>query len=129
MRPFACDAILIEDGKLLLIRRASEPFKGKWALPGGMIEADETAEDCLKREMREETGVEVEPVQLVGLYSGPERDPRRTISAAYLVKRIRGEPKAGDDAGELRWFGLGDLPDLCFDHSKVVRDALILHSQ
>jgi len=129
MRPFACDAILIEDGKLLLIRRAAEPFKGQWALPGGMIGADETAEDCLKREMKEETALEVEPVQFVGLYSDPKRDPRTTISAAYLVKRISGELGAGDDAGEVAWFKLGSLPELCFDHSKIVTDALTLHSR
>lgn len=129
MRAFACDALLIENEKLLLIRRAAEPFKGKWALPGGMIGADETAEDCLKREMKEETALEIELVQLVGVYSDPERDPRGTISAAYLVKRISGEPKAGDDAGEAEWFGLDDLPELCFDHSKIVVDALTLRSQ
>lgn len=124
MRPFACDMILIEDGKILLIKRAAEPFKGQWATPGGRIEDDESAEDCLKREMKEETGLEVEPVKLTGLYSEPGRDPRKVIAAAYLVRRTGGELKAGDDAGEAGWFPLDDLPELCADHRKIVEDAL-----
>ena len=124
MRPFACDGILIENGKILLIKRAADPFKGMWAVPGGRIEDDETAEACLIREMEEETGLKVEPVKLTGIYSDPNRDPRLVIAAAYLVRRISGEPKAGDDAGEIKWFDLGSLPELCADHSKIVADAL-----
>jgi 8-oxo-dGTP diphosphatase len=124
MRPFACDAVLIENGKILLIRRAAEPFKGMWAVPGGRIEENETAEECLVREMEEETGLKVEPIIMTGLYSDPMRDPRKIIAAAYLVRRVGGREKAGDDAGETRWFGLKDLPELCADHSKIVADAL-----
>ena len=124
MRPFACDMILIENGKLLLIKRAKEPFRGEWALPGGRIEDDESAEQCLKREMKEETGLDVEPVRLVGVYSDPKRDPRGIIAAAYLVKRVGGELKAGDDAGEAQWVGLSDIPPLATDHKKIVEDAI-----
>jgi 8-oxo-dGTP diphosphatase len=127
MRPFACDGILVEDGKILLIKRAAEPFKGQWALPGGRIDDGETAEDCLKREMKEETGLEVEPVRLIGIYSDPGRDPRGIIAATYLVKRVGGELKAGDDAGEAEWFPLDNLPELATDHSKMVEDALSTH--
>lgn len=123
MRPFACDMILIENGKILLIRRGREPFKGEWALPGGRIEDNETAEQCLKREMKEETGLEVEPVRLVGIYSDPQRDPRGIIAAAYLVKRTGGVLKAGDDAGEAQWFDLGGTPPLATDHGKIIKDA------
>ncbi len=125
MRPFACDMILIEDNRILLIKRAKEPFKGEWALPGGRIEDNEDAVQCLKREMKEETGLVVEPIRLTGVYSDPKRDPRGIIAAAYLVKRVGGEPKAGDDAGELRWFDLDDLPALCTDHKKIVEDATL----
>jgi 8-oxo-dGTP diphosphatase len=124
MRPFACDAVLIENGKILLIRRAAEPFKGMWAVPGGRIEDDETTEECLIREMEEETGLKVVPVKFTGIYSDPERDPRLVIAAAYLVRRVGGTEKAGDDAGELAWFDLDNLPELCADHGKIVEDAL-----
>ncbi len=127
MRPFACDGILVEEGKILLIKRAKEPDLGKWAIPGGRIEENETAEECLKREFREETGFEIEPVKLVGIYSDPSRDPRKIIGAVYIVKRTRGEIKAGDDAGEARWFDLGEIPDeLAFDHKKIVDDSIPL---
>lgn len=116
--------ILIEDGKVLLIRRAREPFKGEWAIPGGKIEDDETAEQCARREMKEETGLDVEPVKLTGIYSDPKRDPRGIITAAYLMRRIGGQVKAGDDAGEARWFELTALPKLCTDHGKIVEDAM-----
>jgi 8-oxo-dGTP diphosphatase len=128
MRPFACDGILIEDGKILLIKRAAEPFKGQWALPGGRIDEGETAEECLVREMKEETNLIVEPLKLVGIYSDPARDPRGIIAAAYIIRRLSGEPEGGDDAGEARWFGLDELPALCADHRKIVDDALNLLS-
>jgi 8-oxo-dGTP diphosphatase len=115
--------ILIENGKILLIKRGREPFKGEWALPGGRIEEDETAEQCLKREMKEETGLDVEPIKLTGLYSDPKRDPRGIIAATYLVKRISGEPKAGDDAAELKWFELENLPELATDHKKMIEEV------
>jgi 8-oxo-dGTP diphosphatase len=125
MRPFACDMVLIEDNKVLLIRRAAEPFKGEWAIPGGRIEDNETADDCLRREMREETGLEVEPILLSGLYSDPGRDPRKVIAACYLVKRTGGKLQAGDDAGEAAWFALDKLPNLAADHKKILEDAIL----
>ncbi len=124
MRPFACDMVLVEDGKVLLVKRGREPFKGQWALPGGMIEEGETAEQCARREMREETGLDVEPVKLVGVYSDPDRDPRGIIVAAWLVKRTGGSVKGGDDADEAKWFPLGRSPKLCTDHPKILADAL-----
>lgn len=124
MRPFACDMILIEDGKVLLIKRGREPFLGQWAIPGGRIEDDETAEDCLRREMKEETGLDVEPVKLIGLYSDPGRDPRKVIAAPYLVRRIGGQLKAGDDAAEAAWFPLDDIPRLAADHDEMLAEAI-----
>ncbi len=124
MRPFACDGILIEGNRILLIRRGREPFKGEWGVPGGRIEDDETAEQCLVREMKEETGLDVEPVKLVGIYSDPLRDPRLIIAAAYLVKRTGGEVRGGDDAAEAGWYELDKMPPLCTDHGRMVKDAL-----
>ena len=127
MRPFACDGILVEDGRILLIKRAKEPELGKWAVPGGRIEEDETAEQCMKREFLEETGLEVEPVKLVGIYSEPERDPRKIIGAVYIVKKTGGKENAGDDAGEVRWFCLDEIPDnVAFDHKKIIKDAMAI---
>jgi len=126
MRPFACDGILVEGNKILLIRRAKEPGLGKWAIPGGRIEEDETAEECLKREFKEETGLDIEIVKLTGIYSEPESDPRRIIGAAYIVRKTGGELKAGDDAGDAEWFPLDSIPELAFDHKKIVEDAIPL---
>lgn len=117
--------VLIEENKVLLIKRASEPFKGEWAIPGGRIEENETAEDCLRREMKEETGLDVEPICFTGLYSDPERDPRQVIAACYLVKRIGGTIQAGDDAGEAAWFSLDGLPSLAADHKKILEEAIL----
>jgi len=116
--------VLVESGKILLVKRGREPFKGEWAVPGGRIEDGETAEECAKREMKEETGLDVEIIRLIGIYSDPKRDPRGIIAAAYLVRRLGGEAKGGDDAAEARWFELGKLPQLCTDHGKIVADAL-----
>lgn len=124
MRPFACDAILIEAGRILLIKRGKEPFKGQWALPGGRLEENESAEECLVREMEEETGLRVELARLVGVYADPKRDPRGMISAAYLVRRVGGTLNAGSDASDFAWFELAKLPPLAADHAKIIADAL-----
>jgi 8-oxo-dGTP diphosphatase len=116
--------VLVEDGRILLIRRGAQPFKGEWAVPGGRIEDNETAEQCAVREMKEETGLDVEIVRLTGIYSDPKRDPRGIIVAAYLVRRLGGVVAGGDDAAEARWFQLGEIPRLCTDHGKIVADAL-----
>ena len=124
MRPFACDMVLFERGKVLLIKRGKEPFLGKWALPGGRIEDEETAEQCAKREMKEETGLDVSIIRLIGVYSDPKRDPRGIISAAYVVRKTGGKLKPGDDASECAWFGIDALPSLAFDHNQIINDAL-----
>lgn len=123
-RPFACDMMLIKNGKVLLIKRGLEPFLGQWAIPGGRIEDGETAEQCAIREMKEETGLDIEIEKLVGIYSDPARDPRGIIAATYLVKKTGGKLIAGSDASEYGWFDLNDLPDLAFDHLIMIKDAL-----
>ncbi len=116
--------VLVEDGKILLVRRGREPFLGEWAAPGGRIEDGESAEECARREMKDETGLDIEIIMLVGIYSDPKRDPRGIIAAAYLVRRTGGTVKGGDDAAEAKWFELGKMPKLCADHGKIVADAL-----
>lgn len=113
--------------QVLLIRRARPPFQGRWALPGGFIEEDETLERTALRELQEETGVT--DVYLEQLYSfgDPGRDPRgRTVSIAYfaLVNAERVQVRAGDDAGDARWHAVNRLPPLAFDHRSMVDMAL-----
>jgi 8-oxo-dGTP diphosphatase len=118
------DAVIIREGKLLLVKRGIEPFKGFWALPGGHLNEDESVEEALVREAHEETGLQVEPLEIVGVYSKPGRDPRgHTVTIAYLCKLVGGSLEAGDDASEVNWFPLDSLPDLAFDHSEIIKDA------
>ena len=118
------DGVLIEGGKVLLVRRGKEPAKGAMALPGGIVEYGERLEDCVVREVREETGLETRVLRLVGIFSDPGRDPRgHFISALYELERTGGELLAGDDAAETGFYPLDDLPRLAFDHEEMVRAA------
>ena len=114
-------------GEVLLVRRGNEPFRGCWALPGGFMEMDETIEHCAVRELEEETGLRATEgeLRLIGVYSAPGRDPRgRTVTAAYALQVPDGtQPRAGDDAAEVRWWPLESLPPLAFDHAQVVADG------
>lgn len=122
------------DAEVLLVRRGREPFAGKWALPGGFMDMEETAEACARRELEEETGADAAGFDfiLLGLYDRPGRDPRgRTLSAAYLVQAPRAAfaPVAGDDAAEARFFPARALPppgELAFDHAEILGEALSL---
>ncbi|MDD1743015.1 MAG: NUDIX hydrolase [Methanomassiliicoccales archaeon] len=119
------DGILMERGTLLLVRRGREPEKGKLALPGGIVEYGETTEEAVVRELREETGISTKPVRLLGVYSDPARDPRgHFITVAYVLSRESGELKAGDDAADVVFLPISDLPHLAFDHDRIVADFL-----
>lgn len=113
---------------ILLIQRASEPFKGLWALPGGFIEMDETLEQSARRELKEETGLEITGMAQLGAYGDPQRDPRgRTISVAYwtlLPADADQQVEGSDDASQAGWFPVGHLPTLAFDHDRIIQDAL-----
>ena len=122
------DAVAIDNDKILLIKRKYEPFKGKWALPGGRVECGERVEEAVLRELKEETGLDGEIVRLVGVYSDPNRDPRgHYVTVVFLVK-VKGELRANTDAEEAKWFPLSEVPwdDLAFDHAKIIKDALRL---
>jgi len=118
------DAIIIDSGKVLLIKRKHDPFKDMWALPGGFVEYGETTKSSVVREVKEETNLDVEVIKLAGVYSDPNRDPRgHTITVAYLCKALKGVAKAGDDAKESWWWSLEDLPKLAFDHASIIAEA------
>lgn len=112
--------------RLLLVRRRNEPFRDCWALPGGFLNMDETLEECARRELREETGLDT-AVRFEELksFSAINRDPRgRTITVAFLAVVSMTDVCGGDDASEARWFALDRLPPLAFDHDEIVSLAL-----
>jgi 8-oxo-dGTP diphosphatase len=118
------DAIIPYEGKIVLIKRGHDPFKGCYALPGGIVEYGEKVEDAVLREVKEETGLDGKIYKLVGVYSDPARDPRgHFVSICYVVVPVGGELKAGSDAKEVELFPLDSLPELAFDHGKMIKDA------
>ena len=109
---------------IVLIERRNEP-KGL-ALPGGFVDVGESVEDALKREMQEETNLNVQISKLLGVYSNPKRDPRfHTASVVYIAK-AQGQPKGGDDAKEAKLYTLVEIPMdlLVFDHGEILKDYL-----
>jgi 8-oxo-dGTP diphosphatase len=113
-----------EEGHILLIRRGSDPYEGYWALPGGFVEVRETLEAAAVRETEEETGLEVEIVHLIGVYSDPNRDPRgHNVSVAYLARAQNDEPLGASDAAEASFMDPSTV-ELAFDHEKIIADAL-----
>lgn len=110
--------------QVLLIRRGIEPHKGQWALPGGFLRMDETAEEGARRELKEETGM-TGTISELGVFSDVDRDPReRVITIAYYALVRTGEVLGGDDAAEAAWFPVERLPELAFDHWKIFRAAM-----
>ena len=121
------DAVWIHRGRVLLVRRARPPFRGMWAFPGGFVELRETVEEAVVRELREETGLTGRPWKLVGVYSGPDRDPRKpTTTVAFLMHGRAGRPSGGDDAATAEWVSLRAARPLAFDHGRILRDAVRL---
>ncbi len=113
--------------KVLLIKRALKPYKGRWALPGGFVGIDESLIDAAKRELREETGVAAAYLEQLYTFGEPKRDPReRVISVAYyaLMPSDALEIKAASDAEGVGWFSVDDLPQLAFDHAEILAMSL-----
>lgn len=118
------DAVWIHRGRVLLVERGRPPFRGMWALPGGFVEPEETVEAALARELREETGLAGHAGQIVGVYSGPNRDPRKpTATVAFLVQGTPRAPKGGSDAARASWVPLAAAEPLAFDHDRILSDA------
>ena len=119
------DAILVSpQHSVLLIERGRDPFKGKWALPGGFIEMDEELDVACRRELEEETGLRVGELKQFRAYGGVNRDPRhRTISVLfYAFTDDELIANAGDDAAKAQWFPLNQLPELAFDHEQIINE-------
>jgi mutator protein MutT len=112
-KPTASGLVLDERGRILLARRAGEPDEGKWDLPGGFLDEGEAPRDALKRELDEETGLEVEPVAffdvVVDRY-GDGDDAQHTLNLYWTCRVVAGEPEPADDVAELRWFAADELP-------------------
>ncbi len=113
--------------KILLIERGIEPFKGKWAFPGGFLRENENSDECAIRELREETGLENIFIEQLYTFSDVDRDPRgRVVTVAYyaLVKLSEYVVEAGDDASNASWFPISQVPPLAFDHDRILRMAV-----
>ncbi|MCP4215017.1 MAG: NUDIX hydrolase [bacterium] len=114
------------DLKVLLIKRAREPFKDRWALPGGFVEMDESIEMGARRELEEETGVRDVFLEQLYTFGAPGRDPRgRVVTVAYyaLVNICSHNPRAASDAREAGWFPVAAPPPLAFDHHEILAMA------
>lgn len=124
---YTADVVLLAAGHVLLIERGWDPYAGRWALPGGHVDAGETSLDASARELEEETGITVPVADLrqVGAFDAPGRDPRgRYVTVAYTATLPAPvQPTAGDDAAAARWWPLEGLPDLAFDHAEIVAAA------
>ena len=119
---FGFDGVAI---KVLLIQRGIEPYKDKWAFPGGFMQIDETVEECAKRELEEETGLKTTSVEQFYTFSDVNRDPReRVITVAHYALVRLSDVKGGDDAMSAKWFAMNEIPSLAFDHDRILRIAV-----
>jgi ADP-ribose pyrophosphatase YjhB (NUDIX family) len=112
-KPTACALVTDPDGRLLLARRRHDPFAGRWDFPGGFVEEDEHPLDAVRRELREETGLEVEPGDFVGVWVdryGAGDEAKATLNLYWSAQVVSGEPRPMDDVAELRWFAPEELP-------------------
>jgi 8-oxo-dGTP diphosphatase len=115
-----------DDLQVLLIQRKTPPFEGRWAIPGGFVEAGESLEAAARRELQEETGVRDVYLEQLYTFGDPKRDPRgRVVTVAYLA--LVPAPlavQAGSDASDARWWSVARLPKLAFDHTQILQYAL-----
>jgi len=129
----AVDAVVFgydkkEGLSVLLIKRKYDPFKNCWAIPGGLVDEKESLEEAVERELKEETGIEVNYLEQLYSFGKPNRDPRnRVVSIAYygLVRPSKFKLMADTDADDAQWFLMDELPELAFDHAGILEKALI----
>jgi 8-oxo-dGTP diphosphatase len=119
-------ALCVEDGRVLLARRADEPFEGRWDIPGGFLEEGEDPLDGLRRELKEETGLDVEPQRFLGVWMdryGGDSTAEATLNLYWTARIVGGDPQPADDVSELRWFDRDALPgrdELAFENVPLV---------
>jgi len=125
--------VVDEQGRVLLARRRPEPFAGHWDIPGGFLEEGEHPVDGMRRELREETGLEVEPVQFLGTWIdryGGDSTAEATLNMYWTARIVAGEPEPDDDVTELGWFAPNELPapdELAFENVPKVLSAWRKH--
>jgi 8-oxo-dGTP diphosphatase len=120
------DCVIFDpQGRVLLIRRGHDPYAGAYALPGGFVEVGETVEAACRREIAEETGIELGELHLVGVYSDPSRDPRGHVVSVVFAALLSAaeEPRSGSDAAGAAWIADWRSFALAFDHAKILEDA------
>ncbi|MGC2109623.1 MAG: NUDIX hydrolase [Candidatus Korobacteraceae bacterium] len=124
-------AVIVDAGRILLVRRATEPLKGEWSVPGGMLELGETLRDGVRREVLEETGIEVEPGEVLDVFDSIFTDALgRTeyhyVLIDYLCRLVSGEAIAASDVSDVRWVTADALPAMNLRQSieQVVRKGL-----
>ena len=111
--------------QILLIKRGIKPYEREWALPGGFLRMNETTDECIRRELMEETSLAPGVIEQFGVFSALDRDPReRVVSVAYYSLVRRSDVRGGDDASDARWFLLNSVPPLAFDHDEILAKAL-----
>ena len=134
-KPTACALVVDDEGRILLVRRATEVENGKWDLPGGYLEEGEHPEDAVVREVREETGLEIEVGELYGVWMdwyGDAPDAASTMNLYWLARAVGGEPSAADDVDALAWFAPDELPpddEIAFENVPLVLHAWRKHSR
>jgi 8-oxo-dGTP diphosphatase len=124
------DVVLVtrdERPRVLLIRRGKDPFKGRWALPGGFVDENERLIDAAKRELVEETGIELDELEQLYTAGDPGRDPRGWTVSVVFLGRVTDPPAAtaADDATEVGWFPLHQPPEMAFDHAAILKRAAV----
>ncbi len=124
-------AVIVRDGRAVIVQRSTEPLKGQWSIPGGALEIGETLRQCAAREALEETGLRIEAVDVLDVFDSIYRDPDGRCRYHYVLidffcRVVGGELKAGGDAAQARWITAEELPSLQVTETaqKVIRKAL-----
>jgi len=121
------DAIIQNSSSILLVKRVKDPYKNLFGLPGGFVNEGETIEEAIVREVYEETSLEVHPIEILGVYSDPTKDPRgHMLTVVFIVLVVRGNPTTGDDINEISWMPINKINDIdiAFDHKLIINDYL-----
>jgi len=122
-RATTLDAVIVHNGRVLLVQRKEDPFKGYWALPGGYLDDNERLAEAAVREALEETGIRCRNPQLIGVFDDPKRHPQQALAMAFSMEAINpNDARVGDakEIGGVMWAPLSDLPRLAFDHRDIL---------